>query len=207
MKKNFSIFVEGDADRKFFEDYISFFSNETVEKNQIVVMNGWDGLFSEATLARLHNNMDNGVANLVILDADDDIEKRRSNIEKIKTVQSVDFELFLLPNNKDCGALEDMLENIINLDNKPVMECWDCYEQKLKTVRIPSKEPPTLTIPAKKTKIYAYLETLLGKSKSQKKLIKESKRDYCNVSHWDLNSEYLSDLRYFLSRYLELKHK
>lgn len=117
MKKNFSIFVEGDADRKFFEDYISFFSNETVEKNQIVVMNGWDGLFSEATLARLYNNMDNGVANLVILDADDDIEKRRSNIEKIKTEQSVDFELFLLPNNKDCGALEDMLENIINLDH------------------------------------------------------------------------------------------
>jgi len=44
-------------------------------------------------------------------------------------------------------------------------------EGELEKVGIPTKTPPTFIIPAKKTKIYAYLETLLGKSKSQKKLI------------------------------------
>lgn len=47
-------------------------------------------------------------------------------------------------------------------------------EGESEKVRITTKIPPTLTIPAKKTKIYTYLETLLGKSKTQKKLIKDA---------------------------------
>ena len=35
-------------------------------------------------------------------------------VSKIKEEFGVEFELFLLPNNKDAGALEDMLEQIIN---------------------------------------------------------------------------------------------
>ena len=60
------------------------------------------------------------------------------------------------------------------------------------------KTPPTLTIPAKKTKIYAYLETLLGKSRSQKKLIKDANRNYKNTQHWNLDAEYLEPLKEFL---------
>ncbi|GBU06754.1 hypothetical protein AwDysgo_00850 [Bacteroidales bacterium] len=55
-----------------------------------------------------------------------------------------------------------------------------------------------LTTPAKKTKIYAYLEALLGESKSQKELIKERKRDYLNAYFWNLESPYLSGLKTFL---------
>ncbi len=40
---------------------------------------------------------------------------------------------------------------------------------------IPYSVSSPLTIPAKKTKIYAYLETLLGKSKTQKKTDKRRK--------------------------------
>ena len=60
------------------------------------------------------------------------------------------------------------------------------------------KTPPTLTIPAKKTKIYAYLETLLGTSKTQKKLIKDANRNFENILHWNLNAEYLEPLKGFL---------
>ena len=98
--------------------------------------------------------------------------------------------------------MEDLLENIINPDNQPVMDCWSTYEGELGKVRIPTKTPPTLTIPAKKTKIYAYLETLLGKSKSQKKLLKDANRNYENAQHWDLDAEYLEALKEFLKKNL-----
>jgi hypothetical protein len=55
-----------------------------------------------------------------------------------------------------------------------------------------------LTIPAKKTKIYGYLETLLGTSKSEKEKIKEKERNYKEQSHWNLDSEYLDPLKEFL---------
>ena len=81
-----------------------------------------------------------------------------------------------------------------------VMDCWQIYEGELEKVRIPSKTPPTLTIPAKKTKIYAYLETLLGKTRSQKELIKDAKRNYENTQHWNLDAEYLEPLKRFLEK-------
>ena len=108
-----------------------------------------------------------------------------------------------MPNNQDAGALEDLLENIINPDNQPVMDCWQTYEGELEKVRIPTKTPPTLTIPAKKTKIYAYLETLLGKTRTQKEQIKEKKRDYENALHWNLDAEYLEPLKVFLKYNIE----
>ena len=131
-----------------------------------------------------------------------DTESRRAELLAIKEEFSVEFELFLLPNNKDVGALEDLLENIINPNNQSVMDCWQTYEGELEKVRIPTKTPPTLTIPAKKTKIYAYLETLLGTSKSQKKQIKDTNRNYENTQHWNLDAEYLEPLKEFLENNL-----
>lgn len=63
---------------------------------------------------------------------------------------------------------------------------------------IPGRTPPPLTIPAKKTKIYGYLEALLGTSKREKELIKEKERDYENAQHWNLDAEYLEELKLFL---------
>jgi len=59
-----------------------------------------------------------------------------------------------------------------------------------------------LTTPAKKTKIYGYLEALLGESKNEKKKIKEKERDYENTLHWDLDAEYLERLKEFLTKSL-----
>ena len=81
-----------------------------------------------------------------------------------------------------------------------MFDCWNDYEESLKKIKIPGRNIP-LTIPARKTKIYAYLEVLLGQSKKQKKLIKEMNRDYQNINHWDLNTPYLKDLKVFLAAY------
>lgn len=206
--KRFQIIVEGDADKKFFEDYYHHVFGEKAPKGSITHpgkdgdTGGYQKLKSEDAIGLMRQNTDMGGINLVIFDADEDTESRRAELLAIKEEFGVEFELFLLPNNKDVGALEDLLENIINPNNQPVMVCWQTYEEKLREVRIPSKTPPTLTIPAKKTKIYAYLETLLGKSRSQKKLIKDANRNYKNTQHWNLDAEYLEPLKEFLENKL-----
>ena len=206
--EKFLILVEGDADKKFFENYYHHLFHEKAPAGCIMHpgkdddTGGYQKLRKEDAINSMKQNTDAGGKNLVIFDADDDCESRRKELLAIKEEFGVEFELFLFHNNKDAGELEDMLEKIINPNNKPVMDCWQTYEDKLREVRIPTKTPPTLTIPAKKTKIYAYLETLLGKSRSQKKLIKDANRNYENAQHWDLDSEYLKPLKEFLERSL-----
>lgn len=206
--KRFQIIVEGDADKKFFEDYYHHIFGEKALKGSITHpgkdgdTGGYQKLKSEDAIGLMRQNTDMGGINLVIFDADEDTESRRAELLAIKDEFGVEFELFLLPNDKDAGALEDMLENIINPNNQPVMDCWQTYEGELSNVRIPTKTPPTLTIPAKKTKIYAYLETLLSTSKTQKKLIKDANRNYENTQHWNLDAEYLEPLKEFFENNL-----
>ena len=204
MMKRFLIIVEGDADKKFLENYYHHLFNEKAPKGSITHpgkdddTGGYQKLRSEDAINLMRENIYLGGVNLVIFDADENPEARRKELLAIKEEFGVEFELFLLPNNKDAGELEDMLEQIINPNNQPVMDCWQTYEGELEKVRIPTKTPPTLTIPAKKTKIYAYLETLLGKSRGQKKLIKDANRNYENTQHWNLDAEFLEPLKEFL---------
>lgn len=177
MKKRFQIFVEGDADKKFLSDYYHHLFSENAPKNCIThtgelsneKTGGYRKLLDEANLLNMRSNIANGGVNLVIFDADEDFETRRKELLAYKEEYGVEFELFLLPNNKDAGELENLLENIINPNNRPIFDCWENYEQELVKLDIPGRTPPPLTTPAKKTKIYGYLEALLGESKSQKK--------------------------------------
>lgn len=206
--EKFLIIVEGEADKKFFENYYHHLFHENAPTGSIIhpgkddETGGYTKLRKEDAINAMRQNTDAGGKNLVIFDADDDFDSRRKELLAIKDEFGVEFELFLLPNNKDAGELEDLLEQIINPNNQPVMDCWTTYEEELKKVRIPTKTPPTLTIPAKKTKIYAYLETLLGKTRSQKKLIKDANRNYENPQHWNLDAEYLKPLKEFILKCL-----
>lgn len=198
MKKEFNIFVEGVADARFIKQYIGHLYGDVVDDERLVILKGWDNLKTEATAIRMHSMSANGGVNLVIVDTDKDFQIRKDEIAKWQQANKVQFELFLLPNNHDAGTLEDLLENIINPNNRPIFDCWEHYEHELVQTDIPGRTPPPLTTPAKKTKIYGYLEALLGETKSQKELIKEANRNYENPQHWNLDSEYLEPLRSFL---------
>ena len=200
MKDIFTIFVEGIADEVFFRQYLHHLYGIIVPDNRIQRLDGWTNLKGSTWQQRMRTNTANERTNIVIIDADDDIDARRSDILAWKTENDLDFELFLLPNNQDAGALEDLLENIINPSNRPILECWEDYEKELIMLDIPGRTPPPLTTPAKKTKIYGYLEALLGTSKREKELIKEKERDYENTQHWNLDAEYLKPLKEFISK-------
>lgn len=204
MKKEFNIFVEGGADARFFKQYVRHVFGEEVPNERLVPLSGWNNLKTESQALRMHSMTANGGVNLVIVDADKNFSARKDEIERWKQTNEVEFELFLLPNNQDIGALEDLLENIINPNNQPIFDCWEHYEQELVTLDIPGRTPPPLTTPAKKTKIYGYLEALLGESNTQKEQIKEVNRNYENPLHWNLDAEYLKPLRDFLEQHLKV---
>ena len=196
--KKFLIIVEGEADKKFMEDYYHHLFQVSAPKNSIIHTGGYKKLADEVILRQMQMNTDQGGVNLVIFDADDDYKTRWEELSSLKEQYGVEFELFLFPNNQDAGALEDLLENIINLNNRPILDCWENYEEELRRLEIPGRTPPPLTTPAKKTKIYGYLEALLGESKKEKKMIKEIERNYENPLHWDLDAEYLERLKEFI---------
>ena len=203
-EKYYTLYVEGIADKVFFKQYIQYCFGIIVPDENIVNLEGWTNVKGISALQRMRSTTDNEGVNLVILDADTDFEARRNDVLAWKRQNGVDFELFLLPNNKDAGALEDLLENIINPNNQPIFDCWEHYEQELVQLDIPGRTPPPLTTPAKKTKIYGYLEALLGETRSQKELIKEANRNYKTPLHWNLDSANLEPLNNFIKSNIEV---
>ncbi len=205
--ENVKIFVEGEADVRFIQQYSKYIFNEDFKAGIIDKTGGWSKITSPnqegiAIQNLMKNNTDDGGINLVIFDADADFNQRQSEILSWKAKYNLDFELFLFPNNSDTGALEELLESIINPINQPIFDCWEKYENCIETKIIEGRSIP-LTIPAKKTKIYGYLETLLGSSNSEKAKIKEINRNYLDSNHWKLESESLIPLKEFLTKHLQ----
>ena len=198
----YRIFVEGDADKRFIAQLLESIFNENIPSGNIIPTHGYTNLIAVDKERTFINEMQrttaDGGINLVVFDADSNCETRRRELSDWERRSKVNFELFLFPNNSNSGELEDLLRQIINPVNQPVMECWDKYEDSLKAINLPWKNGIPLTIPAKKTRIYAYLEALLGSSRSEKEKIKEAKRDYLNKNHWDLNAQALHNLIDFL---------
>jgi len=183
-----NIFVEGIGDEKFLKDYLSFLGISNDFK--VIVVNGKDKLLQYINLFKKNTDL-NGL-NLVVFDSDDDFNDRKNFLLNFKERNKLEFQLFLFPNNKDNGDLEVVLENIIPNGNDEVMNCWTKYENCI------NKLNRNLTIPANKTKIYAYLEVLLGSTQEEKRKIKEKNRNYLNKKHWNLESEYLLNFKEFL---------
>ncbi len=222
------IWTEGIADQKFLADAIGHwfglkFERTNVKKNgkdaqifkgsnenltiDIQSLVGKDTILNEKqaveTLKDQYSfNRNQGKLNIVFLDADENIENRFVEVEQSKIFLEEDYPVFLLPNNESIGDLETLLEKIVNPINNEIFECWNNYENCLTGKENPANPGNLITLPARKTKIYAYLEALLGSSKKQKELIKEPNRDYTNPNHWDLNHGYLEPLKTFLNKHL-----
>lgn len=109
------------------------------------------------------------------------------------------YDIFALPNHQDTGTVEDLLENVINKKHSQIFECWNEFENCL------SKDK-SLTIPAKKSKIYSYLECLHGVTNQEKDKCKDPNRDFQDESLWDiknLENPYILKLKTFLDKHLK----
>ena len=209
--ENIQIFVEGIADQKFIQDIVKAWYNtkltlggyqkDKTVQGQIFSVGG-KGVFKNEDKMKVldtifKTNRISGVKNLFIFDADEFIIES-GNFKEYSKLHPIEY--FLLPDNQSDGDLEMLLVQIINQENKVIFDCWEGYENCLKTSK---RKDGIFTTPASKTKIYAYLEALLGESDSQKKKIKEAERNYQDTNHWDLNAPVLANLKTFLDQYFK----
>ena len=201
------IVVEGVSDKRLIEQYCAVLKsaghiNVDVEI-EVHKVDGWTKIDSPSGEAYRNNMKRNSSGkNLIIFDADADPAQRTKDILAWKQKYNIDFELFLFPNNSDPGAVETLLEGVINPANQCVIDCWHEYERNLEKQHIEWKAPQQPTCPSEKSKIYGYLEALVGTSKSEKERIKDPNRDFTVPEHWDLNANAIQPLREFLIAHL-----
>jgi hypothetical protein len=198
------IFVEGIDDAKLIQDIIKSWYNVNLKIGKIgsedvnpdiLIVGGKGNIKKIANQFKENNEFE--IINVIIFDADIFKEENEKFIELKKYFP---IQYFLLPDNQSNGDLETLLVQIINQENSVIFDCWEGYENCLKTSK---RKDGVFTTPASKTKIYAYLEALLGESDSQKKKIKEAERNYQDATHWDLNAPALVNLKQFLDQYFQ----
>ncbi|MBW5381947.1 DUF3226 domain-containing protein [Brachyspira pilosicoli] len=188
MSKKYLILVEGEADKKFLKDYIRHNYNNFNENIKIEPNDG--NSFNEKKIMHIKKYIDDNHKLIVIFDADKNIQNSIDNIKNnLRNYNLYDEDIFLFPNNKDNGNLENILINIAV--RKKIMNCFDNYIGCIELL-------DDTNIPVNKSKIYAYLESIKGYNKKE---IKEDKRDYTNNKIWDIDSDYLIPLKTFLDKY------
>lgn len=136
----------------------------------------------------LKEAINNSDKTLVLLDANSKPKNRRKKFDELAKEKNIDTEslfLFLLPNDENEGALEDLLENIST--STEIYECFDAYEDCLKNK---GKKPPN-----KKARIYAYCDSNGIEPRG-------NKRDYDKPEYWDLKSKRLNALKAFIQKHL-----
>lgn len=186
--KELFIVVEGNTDKDFIELYAKHLGLK-LGKKDIQPTDGKDNLRNIEWLKPVIGNK----RVLIIFDADDDYEKSLNDIyiqlDKLG-VDKAKCEIFLMPNNKDSGNLETLLEKIAK--EKCILECFDNYLTCIENVMQTNKNIKT---PAKKSKAFAYLSSFGFKNGIEKENFQ------LNDDMFDLNHHDLIKLKNFLEAY------
>ena len=165
---------------------------------EIVGTGGYTNLDQFAV--QMQRNTDNGIKNLVIFDADfpkeGGFEKRKAELLSVKAEKGVDFELFLFPNNKDDGTFEHLLEHLATEEHKGLLECFEGYESCIR-----GRNNPKYVSPDQKAKMYAYVSTQTDPNDI--KMFKKGDWRFNQTDLWNLNVDYLTPLKNFLSSHLK----
>lgn len=203
------IFCEGISDQRFLRDFLKVhyginISDEDLKKNKIIEnMGSWNKLTSlDLKIKESYSDY----TSLVFLDADDEKVTDKPGFDAtVKFVTELmtawnwaKYDIFVLPNHQDKGTVEDLLENVINKKHLQIFECWNEFENCL-------SKNKSFTIPAKKSKIYSYLECLHGVTNQEKDKCKDPNRDFQDESLWDikdLENPYILKLKKFLDKHL-----
>ena len=181
------VWVEGITDAKFIGDFLGHL-NLVLPKENIRKIGG--GVTKLHIVAPQFSELkDEGMKNLVILDANGDFDSCHKAVENAKTKFAFD-DYFLLPSNQEAGSVETLLARIAVKEHRDIFECFDALEECLR------KKESNYSTPLPKTRILAYCETLLGVK------IWASERNYRNPAHWNLDSPVLDPLKEFLRKYL-----
>lgn len=165
----------------------------------VIGTNGWTNIPNIEY--EFKENMDNGFANLVIFDADEEkngggFAIRQAEIQALKS-DSIDFDLFLWPNNQTDGDFELLLSKIVNPEHQCLLDCYEHFEDE---VRENDPEEEKYETPGRKGEMYSYI-SLQKMSQKQKGYLSKGYWMFDNPKYWDLSSEELNPLIDFLNKY------
>ena len=182
MSSEWTLFVEGGDDRAFLDSLLDHLCIYNVRTEKM------GGGVSKLPLIKpnISRARDRGNQIAVVLDADRDAAARRNSLFDVIRRNDLPVErCFLLPDNKNDGCLETLLEQIALSDHRYIYDCFDAYENCIDR----SEHPYSL--PNKKARIYAYCEALNIETNG-------SRRRYDDPSHWNLEVPDLDPLKRFL---------
>jgi len=210
------IYVEGKNDRVFLCDYLekilglsisisgssknkTFSFQGTNVSGQVLLLEGWGNLNKPFFQNQFNDNTDDGIKNIVIIDADKttnggSFSVRKQEVDNIKINHSLVFDYFLIPNDQEDGYLETILRAILVVDNKALLDCLDsrdaCLQAANQVISRTLKIPPSKG--AEKSKL------------NQLRVFLDSVSNYKDATIWDLKHPYLEPLKNFLTQHLEL---
>lgn len=208
------IIVEGIADVVFLRDYIKFLkSGCTIDEKElnkkkyidinisenieikILVGGGYTAI--ENLPPKIKEYTDQGYKISIIQDADNPkkenggVENRIKYLEDIKNKKSINFSIFLFPNNKDDGDLETLLLRITNKTKYDIAD--ECYEKYIECTSKFSNKEFDDELREDKSRVFNYFRTYYGMDKA-----KEQNR-YYEKDYWDFNHKDLEPLKDYIN--------
>lgn len=174
------IIVEGHTDKDFFYLYCKYLKLDV----KIYPTEGKDKLKSQSETLKRNDDE----TNLIIFDADNNYNNLKTNIENQinqLNIPKKNYEIFLLPNDKDSGNLETLIEKIAV--HKEILNCFDSYTKCIEGLK---NKNESLQLPTGKDKVFAYMQSFGFNNR---------KSDKFDLSPYvDFENEYLDPLKNFL---------
>lgn len=191
MEEKFSIFVEGDEDLRFLKGYLNFLG-ESFSDGHIESIDGWEKL--PGHVQKIEENLDKGIPVFIIFDANKNPQKRREEIKKIlgrmPNGKTKNLFLFLFPDDRCDGTLEDLLGRIIIPEHKGIFACFENY------IRCLEEKNSEYILPDMKGKMYSYKEAIGA--------LREKKKEHqFDPKYWDFDHSALNPLKKFLTEHIE----
>lgn len=217
--KKYIFLVEGIADLIFLRDFFKYAIEDTLEvlfskgvKNDndstklkiikkenftidVFITGGYTAI-DKFMKIKLKEFSDFGYEIILVFDTDDPskphggFEERNSYLQKIAVQNKTSFKIFLFPNNKDDGDLENLLLNIVN-ENKysPYHTSYTHYANSISSY---SSSEFCNELLCHKHIVYNYFQVYFGMEKAR-----EENRDY-KKEFWEYNHPHLEPLKRFV---------
>lgn len=176
------VFVEGVDDERFFHCLLERIGLRQVSIERIG--GGVSALRNVAPSIRRRRDEGSGIA--VVLDADDDFGARKDEFMEENETLGLEVErFFLMPDHRNAGCLETVLEAIAVRTHRGIHECFAQYQDCL------LERGRGYVVPSPKARIFAYCEALGVEPKGPD-------RDYHENGCWNLEAPLLDPLKEFL---------
>lgn len=168
-------------------------------KDMLICVNGKDNLRNAVNAFK--TNTLNGGVNLIVFDADSPsngggFDSRKEELEEEIARLGIEAELFLFPDNRSDGALEDLLLELTQKERwHGFFDCFNDYELCLGDEYV----HPNL-----KGKLYTYISSMKALTSGQRSRLGQGEWLFDDDMYWNLEHEKLRPLKEFLLRWIPI---